>query len=173
MPLGRTNGSRPRILMLARRALLNFEEIGAAVGIILVVGIVIYNVVNRYVFQQSGVWAPELAGIIFPWVVFLGASAAWKRDMHISIAVVAKCLGPRTRALVQICGDILLVVFLAYATYLATKLTISGHSRLSPVLRVQFSYVYASAALAFGLMLVRRSIALGRSLFGGALPPGR
>jgi TRAP-type C4-dicarboxylate transport system permease small subunit len=156
---------------LARNALVNLEEIGAGTGLVLVVVIVIYNIVNRYIFQQSGVWAPELAGIVFPWVVFLGASAAWKRNMHIGISAGVRCLGPRLRRLVAILADVLLIAFLAFATYLAAKITISAHTRLSPVLRIPFSYVYASAALAFGLMLIRRSVALARSLRGGGSYP--
>jgi len=152
---------------LARNAVSHFEEIAAGAGLILVVGIVVYNVVNRYVFRHSGVWAPELAGIVFPWVVFLGASAAWKRNMHVSIDVLVNCLHPKGRKVARMLGDILLIAFLAYATHLAVKITISSHSRLSPVLRVPFSYVYASASLAFGLMLIRRCLALMQSMCSG------
>jgi TRAP-type C4-dicarboxylate transport system permease small subunit len=151
---------------ILRRGLANFEEIGAGIGLLLVIGLVTFTIVNRYVLQRSGVWAPELAEMIFAWVVFLGASAASKRDMHISIDVLVRYFGPRTRALIQLFGDVVLVVFLAYVTYLSVKITISSHSRVSPVLRIPFSYVYGSAALAFGLMLIRRSIDLMRSLRG-------
>jgi TRAP-type transport system small permease protein len=140
------------------------EETVAGAGLVIVVIITIYNIVNRYVLEQSAVWAPELAGMIFAWVVFLGASAAWKRGMHISISVVVSRLGPRTQAVVRLAGDAVLVAFLAYATYLAAKITVSSYSRLSPVMRVPFSYVYASAALCFALMLLRQVMAAARSL---------
>ncbi|HXV23092.1 MAG TPA: TRAP transporter small permease [Alphaproteobacteria bacterium] len=156
------------VIMTWARA--NLEEVVAGAGLVLVVGLTTYNIVNRYVLQRSGVWAPELAEMIFAWVVFLGASAAWKRNMHISIGVVVRYLGRRTRAVVGVLGDIVLIAFLAYVTYLAIKITISGHSRVSPVLRIPFSYVYAGAALSFGLMLVRRSVALARILRSGLRP---
>lgn len=140
------------------------EETVAGAGLVIVVIITIYNIVNRYVLEQSAVWAPELAGMIFAWVVFLGASAAWKRGMHISISVLVRRLGPRAQALVRLAGDAVLVAFLAYATYLAAKITVSSYSRLSPVMRVPFSYVYASAALCFALMLLRQVMAAARSL---------
>lgn len=140
------------------------EETVAGAGLIAVVLITIFNIVNRYVLEQSAVWAPELAEMIFAWVVFLGASAAWKRGMHISISVVVSRLGPRAQALVRLAGDAILVAFLAYATYLAAKITLSSYSRLSPVMRVPFSYIYASAAICFSLMLLRQVMAAARSL---------
>jgi TRAP-type C4-dicarboxylate transport system permease small subunit len=142
----------------------NVEGVIAGIGLVLVVAITVYGIFNRYVLESSAVWAPELAGFIFTWVVFLGASAALKRNMHISIGVVVRYLNPRVRAAVGVIADIVLVAFLAYATYLALKITISSHSRLSPVMRVPFSYVYASAALGLALMLLRRCFALGQAL---------
>lgn len=153
------------------RLLGNLDELTAGLALVLVVIITLYNIFNRYVLARSAVWAPELAGFVFTWVVFLGASAASKRNMHVSIGVVVRYLGPRTKAAVGILGDIVLVAFLAYATYLALKITVSSHSRLSPVMRVPFSYVYASAALSFGLMLLRRCLVLARALRRPAISP--
>jgi TRAP-type C4-dicarboxylate transport system permease small subunit len=152
-----------------RRLLDTVEEVVAGIGLVLVVGITVYGIVNRYLLERSAVWAPELAGFIFTWVVFLGASAAWKRNMHISIGIVVRYLPPRARAAIGVVTDLVMIVFLAYATYLALKITISSHSRLSPVMRVPFSYVYASAALAFALMFLRRCVALGQALRRPAL----
>lgn len=150
----------------ARRYLNHAEEAIAGTGFIAVVIITLYNVFNRYVLERSGVWAPELAGIIFAWVVFIGASAAWKRGMHVSIDVVVTRLPPPARGAVRLLANLLVVAFLAYATWLAAEITVSAHRRLTPVLRVPFSYVYASAAIGFGLMLVRASGALIDALRG-------
>jgi len=147
----------------ALRLLATVEEVTAATGLVLVVAITIYNIVNRYLLLRSAAWAPELAGMIFAWVVFLGASAAWRRRMHISIAVVVRLLGPRLRAFIAKAGDLLLAFFFAYVTYLAIKITLSSHTRLSPVMRVPFSYVYASAAVGFALMLLHQLVALAQS----------
>jgi TRAP-type transport system small permease protein len=143
-----------------RGVLGNFEELIAGVGLVAVFAIILYTIFNRYVLEGSAVWAPELAGIIFAWVVFLGASAAWKRGMHISIDVAVRFLAPRTQAVIRLLTDVVLTVFLAYATYLAIKITISSHSRLSPVMRVPYSYVYASAALGFALMFLQQLAAM-------------
>ena len=147
----------------ARRLFSNLEELVAGTGLVLVVAITIYNIVNRYVLLRSAVWAPELAEMIFAWVVFLGASAAYKRQMHISISVAVRYLDPRLQAAVAQVGGVLLAAFLAYVTYLALKITVSSHTRLSPVMRIPFSYVYASATVGFALMFVHQVASLIRA----------
>ncbi len=148
----------------------NIEESAAGAGLVLVVAVTAYNIFNRYVLRGSAAWAPELAGIIFAWVVFLGASAAWKRGMHISINVLTRQLGTRTQLVVRIIASTVLACFFAYAVWLAGRITISSYSRLSPVMRVSFSYVYASALLGFLLMLLHTLASLCRDvrLFGAA-----
>jgi TRAP-type transport system small permease protein len=149
-----------------RRCLSHAEELVAGIGFVAVVAVTIYNVFNRYVLQQSGVWAPELAGIIFAWVVFLGASAAWKRHMHVSIDVVVTRIGKRSQAATRLLAKLVLAAFLAYTTWLALSITVSSYSRETPVLRIPFSYIYASAALGFAIMLGRGLRDLARELRG-------
>lgn len=157
--------------MDVRRFLNNIEEIAAGAGLVLVMAITAYNIFNRYVLEQSAVWAPELAGILYAWVVFLGASAAWKRNMHIGIDVIVRHLPPRGRQSIRILSDMVLIAFLAYTTYLAVSITISAQTRVSPVMRVPYSYVYASAAIGFALMLVRRMLSLAQALRRPASSP--
>jgi TRAP-type C4-dicarboxylate transport system permease small subunit len=157
----------------ARRRLNHAEEFIAGIGFVAVIAITLYNVFNRYVLERSGVWAPELAGIVFAWVVFLGASAAWKRGMHVSIDVVVTRLGQPARGIVRLLANLIVVAFLAYTTWLAVEITIAAHARQTPVLRVPFSYIYASAAIGFALMLARSLRALVQQLRGQSEEPAQ
>ena len=148
-----------------RVALKNVEEVVAGVALVIVVALILYGIFNRYVLELSSVWAPELASLIFTWVVFLGASAAWKRNMHISIDVIVSRLGPRVQPPIRALADAIVVVFLAYATYLAISIAISSYVRLSPVLRVPFTYVYAGAAVAFASMFMRKFASVARAMW--------
>ena len=98
-----------------RRFLTNFEEIIAGVALVAMVGLIVYGIVNRYVLQRPSVWAPELAGLFFTWAVFLGAAAAWKRDMHISIDFIATRMSPRVQSVIGAATDVIILMFLAYA----------------------------------------------------------
>ena len=142
----------------------NIEEILAGGCLVAVISLTLYNIVNRYALHQSAAWAPELAGFIFTWAVFLGVSAAAKRSMHVSMSAIVECFSPSWRARTRTLVDIVLVLFFAYSTYLAAKLTLSSHTRVSPVMRLPFSYVYAITIVCFALMFARTSLALLRRI---------
>jgi len=162
------------ILPVARKAshlIDRAEETLAGALLVVVMIVTAYNVINRYVFELSAAWAPELAGFIFTWVVFLGASAAARRGMHVSIDLVVDRLGPRARRWTILAGEIILICFYAYTAWLAIRITASSYTRVSPVMHVPYSYVYASVVLAFSLMFARGLVSLWRQLRDE--PPGR
>jgi TRAP-type C4-dicarboxylate transport system permease small subunit len=160
--------------MLRRDAALgilrNLEEICAGTCLVSVIAITVYNIVNRYLLQRSGAWAPELAGFIFTWVVFLGVSAAAKRGMHVSVRVLVDRFPPRWQAVLSTAVDVVLVAFFAYGVWLALKITISSYARVSPVMGLSYSYVYASVVVSFAAILARKAVCLGRQL---CARPGR
>jgi TRAP-type C4-dicarboxylate transport system permease small subunit len=148
------------------------EETLAGALLVIVMAITAYNIVNRYVFQLSAVWAPELAGFLFTWVVFLGASAAARRGMHVSMEAVVDRLSPRARRWILLAGQVILVAFFAHTAWLALRIMISSYSRVSPVLHVPYSYVYASVVISFSLMLARSVAALWREFRSDAAARG-
>lgn len=63
-------------------------------------GLVILQVVLRYVFNRPLVFTDEVASYLFVWVSFLGWTMASRRRIHIGIGVIVERFPPRaTRAL--------------------------------------------------------------------------
>lgn len=58
----------------------------------LIAGLVVLSVVLRYVFNDPLTWGEELIVALLTWMVFLGAAAAVRSQMHIRIDVVAPVL---------------------------------------------------------------------------------
>ena len=56
------------------------------------------QVVARYVFNYSFVWALELNGVFFAWLIFIGMSYGVRVGAHIGIDAVVKQLRPARRA---------------------------------------------------------------------------
>jgi C4-dicarboxylate transporter DctQ subunit len=54
------------------------------------------QVVARYGFNYSFVWALELNGVLFAWLIFLGMSYGVRVGAHIGIDALVRTLGPRT-----------------------------------------------------------------------------
>ena len=72
------------------------------------------QVVARYVFNYSFVWALELNGVLFAWLIFLGMSYGVRVGAHIGVDAVVKLLkaagGARRRhgrrgAVHRLCAD--------------------------------------------------------------------
>lgn len=151
----------------ARWLLLHWEEMLAVIALCVVVAAVSYGVITRYVTATSATWATELAGLAFTWVVFLGAAAAMRHGMHVSIDAVTRLLPASVARLIAAAMNILVLVFLAYTTYLAISIMIDAYHRPSPVLRISFTWVYLAVVLGFGSMLVTHARELAQKMRKG------
>ena len=134
------------------RALLTLETAVAGLATAGVVLCVIWGVFTRYITAQPAVWTAELSGILFTWIVFLGATAAFHEDQHIRVGLLVDILPIRARRVIRLLVDLLMIAFLIYAAWLSYVMMLKGATRPSPILRIPFSLVYLAPLLAFGLM---------------------
>jgi C4-dicarboxylate transporter, DctQ subunit len=73
------------------------------------------QVIARYVFNYSFVWALEVTGVMFAWLIFVGMSYGVRVGAHIGIDAAIRHLGPRAARVV---GSIAAVLCIAYALIL-------------------------------------------------------
>lgn len=142
--------SRPRALLLDQ-----FEEILAGAALIVVVLAVCWGVVTRYVTAEPATWAGEVAAIAFAWLIFIGASAALKRGMHVHIDMLLILLPEAPRHAVTLAGDAIVIVFLAIGFVLAAEFSIDSWDSPTSVLRLPLSIVYGSVVVGFACLLCR------------------
>jgi C4-dicarboxylate transporter DctQ subunit len=69
------------------------------------------QVVARYAFNYSFVWALELNGVLFAWLIFVGMSYGVRVGAHIGIDVVVKQLQPAAARAVGMVGATLCAVY--------------------------------------------------------------
>jgi TRAP-type C4-dicarboxylate transport system permease small subunit len=94
---------------LFRWVTLAMEQLIAALLVALIVT-VSANVVGRSLLNHSLPWADELARMLFIWLIFIGAAAAFARYEHIAVDFLVRRLRPRA----------------AHALYLLQHLIIAG-----------------------------------------------
>ena len=70
------------------------EHLIAAILVALIVS-VSANVIGRSLFNRSLPWADELARMLFIWLIFIGAAAAFARYEHIAVDFLVRKLPPR------------------------------------------------------------------------------
>ncbi|WP_321311739.1 TRAP transporter small permease [Halarcobacter sp.] len=89
----------------------------AAIGISAGVAVAFTNVVARYVFDASLVWASELSVYLFLWSVFFGAAYCFKKDAHIAVTIVLDAMPSRLAKAMLLLSHIITIVFLIAVAY--------------------------------------------------------
>nr|NIN35369.1 TRAP transporter small permease subunit [Gammaproteobacteria bacterium] len=69
------------------------------------------QVIARYVFNYSFVWALELVSFLFAWLIFIGMSYGVRTGSHIGMDAVVKLLGPRAGRLVTAIATLLCITY--------------------------------------------------------------
>ena len=83
----------------------------AAFAIPLMAGVMLYEVVARYVFGRPTTWAMMISGFILAFITFLGgAYTLWKRA-HVSVDIFYGRFNPRLRATIDL---VTFWIFLAF-----------------------------------------------------------
>lgn len=89
----------------------------AAIGITAGVAIAFTNVVARYAFDASLVWATELTIFLFLWSAFFGAAYCFKKDAHIAVTVILDIMPSRIAKAMLIISHLVTLVFLLAVAY--------------------------------------------------------
>jgi TRAP-type transport system small permease protein len=137
---------------------------------VIVVASVCWGVLTRYVTAQPATWSGEIAAIAFAWMVFLGAAAGFKYQMHISVDLLLVVLPAPWRRTAQALGDALVMLFIFYVIWLAVRFNLEALNVPTPVLRMPAAVLYASVLAGFAFMAVRYAQLIRHRLTGAAGP---
>jgi C4-dicarboxylate transporter DctQ subunit len=95
------------------------DRLEEAIVIVLMAGMTLLafgQVVARYVFNYSFVWALEVIGVMFAWLIFVGMAYGVRVGTHIGVDLLVRSLRPGPARAV---GSIAVVLCIAYALILA------------------------------------------------------
>ena len=116
---------------------------------------VFYQFFTRYVLDDSAAWTEEIARYLLIVVTFVGASMAVRRNNHIHVEFVYRYLPSRAGRVLSTLVDVLRIVFLGYATWLAITLVPRMQVLKMTIVDFPMSYVYGIVAAGFALMTFR------------------
>lgn len=96
------------------------------------------QVIARYVFNYSFVWALELVTFLFAWLIFIGMCYGVRMGSHIGVDAVVKMLGPRTGRIVTIVATLLcityaVIIFFGGWNYVAMVYEIGTYAQDLPI----------------------------------------
>lgn len=95
---------------------------GAGV-VLLMMSVVGYSVVNRYILGTPVTWTDELSGYLVVALVMLGAAETLRRGEHISIDLITSHLRQRGRRIADLWGNLMVLV-------VSVSLLISGKATI-------------------------------------------
>lgn len=117
-----------------------------------VAGLVILAVVLRYVFNDPLTWGEELIVGLFTWMVFVGAAAAVRSQMHIRIDVMAPVFRNPKMNWLNVLTLVIGIVIIAVMIWACWEQVLQEVVVESPMLGV--SKAWFAAAMPAGLVLM-------------------
>ncbi|WP_417625938.1 TRAP transporter small permease subunit [Pararhodobacter aggregans] len=74
----------------------------AAFGILLMIGVILYEVTARYFFSAPTVWAYDISYMLNGTVIMLAGALAMKVDQHVVIDIVSQVFRDRTKRVIEV-----------------------------------------------------------------------
>lgn len=135
------------------------EHVGVALLVVLGV-LLTAQVFMRFVLGLGYSWMEEIIRMLFVWVIFLGAAAAMRRNLHIRVEAGLLLFPARVRPLAGWLGDLLLFAFCLAVTWHGIELVLSsadGTFRLQST-GVSMFYPYLIVPISFALQAIRLAL---------------
>ena len=131
----------------------NWEEGIAAIMLSAMTITAIFNVFTRYVLQHPFTWAEELECICLVWSTFIGAAAAYKRNLHYGMDFLVDHLPFGAKLVLRRLITFICIFLFAYLTYLAFLFMMATYKTTS-FFRLSYRYIDLAAVLGFASVTI-------------------
>lgn len=119
----------------------------------LMVAMVFVNVVLRYLFDYSLLWAEELSRYLMIWATFLGSGLLFRQGAHIAVDNLQDYVPGRFGMAIRAAIVVVLISFFVSMIYIGTVYVSDQWHQITPVTRISVGAVYAALPVGFILML--------------------
>lgn len=154
---------------LWKRIICNIEEIVASIFLLILLVLTITNISLRFLTGGSLIWIEEVSYGCFAWVIFLGASGAYKRCMHSSIDLVIQLLPKKLQIFMETATYLLLLVTLGSISYYGYVFSMSAINKMTPVLKIPYTYIDLSVFFGAAFMCIHTCFFI-RDIWKGQRP---
>ena len=138
-----------------------------AVALVIMVAVTSMEVVRRYIFGLSYVWAEELVKFLLVAVTFLGGAAAYRAGGMAYLDLFTSRLGEKAQKILAIINNIIIMCICLYLTFQSFAYTFSPMvSRMkSTGLKLNMSVVYITIPIGFVLIMIFALEQILKSIF--------
>ena len=134
--------------------------------------LVFVNVVTRYVFNFSIIWAEEVSQYLMIWIAYLGAGLALREGRHVAVEMLQDRLPTALGRRLRIAVGGLVLIFLGVVTVLGFQFAVFVWNQETPVLNISLGI--PSLAIPIGtLLFALHLILMFRNYVGKQYAPGQ
>lgn len=137
------------------------EEYVLVGSLVVTVAIIFYQVIMRFVFNDSPSWSEEITRYIFIWQIWLGASMGLKDGSHIRVELINNAFVKKNKLKSKNTLELfILVVWLIFSIFLVFAGVsvcegMSARNALSPGIRIPLIYVYMAVPVSSAIVSLR------------------
>ena len=120
------------------------DNIGRIVSLLIfvLIAILLYGVIMRYIFNLPSVWVSELSGMIYACYFLISGSYALMYNEHVRVNIFRSRFSPRTQAAVDLLTWILFYLFIGVIFWLGIKYAYASVIRMERASTVWAPYIW-------------------------------
>ncbi|WP_207642555.1 TRAP transporter small permease [Inediibacterium massiliense] len=119
------------------------------------VGVICFQVIMRYVFNNSLSWSEELGKFLFVWLSWLGISIGHRRKEHIQITLLIDKLPYKLKKLIEAITELIVIVICGVTMYYGfTMINIQMNVPYAGI-KISTAWGYMSLVLGCGIFIIR------------------
>ena len=115
--------------------------------VIIIVGLVAFQVFMRFVMNDPSAWSEEAALIAFVYLIFLGTAMAADRGLNLTANMIVPYLGAGGRVWAQRAVAAVTIAFLAVVFFTGIRMSLAVRGATTTALNVPMSLIYASVPI--------------------------
>lgn len=120
----------------------------------LIVALVFYNVLSRYLLHTDVSWSSELCTLLLIWITFIGGAMAVRRNSHLGVSEFIMMLGPHARWRMDAAVLALTALSLLLLVYFGITLTVMSWDNIAIAIRISNGWWYLAMPVGCALMLI-------------------
>jgi C4-dicarboxylate transporter DctQ subunit len=157
-PLSMILNPQVSIVMAKLREILHhIEEYIIGVGLLVMLIIVFFNALSRYIVHLEFAFTMEIVTSLFPWLTFFGAAVAVKRKGHLGFSLLTDLFPQKWKILADIFALFLMTLLFAIILYFGTEMVLFEREthQVTPALSIPSWIVELSIPLGSLSIMVR------------------
>jgi TRAP-type C4-dicarboxylate transport system permease small subunit len=133
-------------------------EILTTVLMFMLVGLVFFQVVNRFILHIPAAWTEEIARYNFVWLSLFGSVIALRSDRHLSVDLLVQSIkSQKPKDFTRVLVSVLVILFSLIITWSGCRYTISNWTNTCEFGAFPLALIYAAVPVT-GLLLIVVSI---------------